>query len=106
METYTPDSWTVLRLSGKRTVTRILSTWNSSLTSAPEWRLNSGIESVEEYEDHFVFTGYSGSTIIAYKDRRGRTRLMNQLIEYWKQHSIAITIEEVCGSISDIVKTL
>lgn len=61
--TETPDRWVVVKTPECH---KVFGTWNDG-----RWRLNSGIKSVEEDEEHYYFIGYSGSNYKCRKDGDG-----------------------------------
>ena len=63
MSEYTPDHWVLLKIdSGKEPpFYKVLAGWDESYLYGTSWRLNSGVESVEETPTHFIFHGSSGS---------------------------------------------
>jgi len=71
--TYTPRNWIVVEItsaSGKK-IEKVLATWGIS-----EWKLNSGNQHVQEFNDCWEFHGYSGSTYVCYKDCYGMNSYM------------------------------
>ena len=83
---YTPDKWVVVTLTRDdgTTIDKVLGGWYGGYGGADSWRLNSGIERVEDCDDHYLFHGYSGSTYKCYKEAYGMTMLtqsiFNQLV--------------------------
>ena len=59
---YRPDNWVILKFKGGDPHYRVLAGWSGSYIDGSSWRLNSGITKVEETEDHYDFSGYTGST--------------------------------------------
>jgi hypothetical protein len=66
-----PDKWLVLKVS--ENLYKIFATWNGSYLGCDEWKLNSGIESVEEDEKEYRFYGVSGSCYYCNKNSYGST---------------------------------
>lgn len=60
---YKPNYWKLVRLlnSEGEPVYKIFATWFGGYTRGDEWRMNSGITRVEEFDDHFYVYGSSGS---------------------------------------------
>jgi hypothetical protein len=56
-----PDKWMLVRVKGQTPHWRIFATWGGGYTYGEAWRLNSGVESVEDKDGYFDFHGYSGS---------------------------------------------
>jgi hypothetical protein len=66
---YTPDNWIVLKISTeKETIYKIFGTWRGGYLYGDSWRMNSGIKSVEEKDDHYLVHGYSSSVYKCYKE--------------------------------------
>jgi hypothetical protein len=64
---YRPSNWVVLKLEDDKTIFyKVLGVFRHS-----DWRVNSGIESVEEDEEHYYFYGMSGSLYICKKTLYG-----------------------------------
>jgi hypothetical protein len=62
---YTPNVWCLVKHHGE---TKVLGSWRGGYLDGDSWRLNSGIVSVEDDGDAWVFHGNSGS---AYRCRKG-----------------------------------
>lgn len=75
---YTPDRWVVIEIETEEhgKVQRVFGGWYGGFTTGDSWRLNSGIESVEEFITHFEFIGYSGSVYKCYKSAYGMSSYM------------------------------
>lgn len=69
MTKYAPDNWVVLKISPKNKAPhyRVLGGWSGGYLYGDSWRMNSGIVSVEETEDEWVFFGASGSQYVCWK---------------------------------------
>lgn len=65
---YNPDNWVVLKINNGILHYKVLAGWNGGYLTGDSWRMNSGITNVEEDEDYFVFTGYSGSLYRCHKN--------------------------------------
>ena len=61
----TPDKWVVIKVPDGH---KIFASWAGGYLDGDRWRLNSGIEKVEEDDKYYYFFGYSGS---CYKCRKG-----------------------------------
>jgi|SaaInlStandDraft_2_1057019.scaffolds.fasta_scaffold57280_2 hypothetical protein len=66
---YTPDNWVVLEIKpeGKETIHKVLTGVSGGYLDGDSWRMNSGIESVEEDGDYYMVHGFSGSTYRCHK---------------------------------------
>ena len=72
MTEYHPDSWVVLRMTHKdQIIYKVLGGWSSSYLNGSSWRLNSGIERVEQDGDYYKFYGSSGSVYKCHKESYG-----------------------------------
>lgn len=71
--TYTPDYWVVLKLSGDDPHYRVLANWSGGYTTGDYWRMNSGITKFETDEEFpiFLFYGSSGSVYRCHEDMYG-----------------------------------
>jgi len=67
---YTPDNWVILEISpeGEDTFYKILAGWSGGYLDGDSWRMNSGIDKVEEGDDYYDFIGESGSVYRCRKD--------------------------------------
>ena len=68
MSRYEPDGWVVVKIPEGY---KIFGEWRGSYTSGDAWRMNSGIQEVVEWADHFDVIGYSGSVYKCYKHLYG-----------------------------------
>jgi hypothetical protein len=59
---------------------KVLGGWASSYVNGSSWRLNSGIVKAELNDDHYTFTGSSGSVYVCHKDSYG---LRMSTVETW-----------------------
>lgn len=74
MSVYYPDRYELLRITKDGEVSyKVFGTWVGGYLSGDSWRLNSGIQRVEEDGDMVKFIGYSGSIYKAYKEAVGTT---------------------------------
>lgn len=68
---YTPDGWAILKINGPDVFYKVFAVWRGGYLSSDTWRMNSGIVSVTEDEDHFYFKGESGSVYECHKSSYG-----------------------------------
>ena len=67
-----PEKWVVLKITNKDGIHyKIFGTWAGGYLDGDRWRLNSGISSIEEDENHYYFYGYSGSCYMCNKNDYG-----------------------------------
>ena len=83
---YTPDKARLLKISyDGKTIYKIFATWLGGYLDGDSWKLNSGIESVEQNGDFFDVLGYSGSVYRVHKDADGTSAysqgVLKQLIQ-------------------------
>jgi hypothetical protein len=73
MMLYSPDSWMLLEITNDEgTRYKVFGVWAGGYVNGDNWRLNSGVVSVDEDDTHYSFYGASGSV---YKCRKGSHRL-------------------------------
>jgi hypothetical protein len=68
-----PDKWMLVRITGTDPHWRIFATWSGGYLSSDSWRLNSGVESVEDKDGYYEFVGHSGSVYRCSKTAYGVT---------------------------------
>jgi hypothetical protein len=61
----------IIKISGKDPHYRVFGSWYGGYAGADSWRMNSGIASMIEEDDHYLFIGSSGSTYACHKDMYG-----------------------------------
>ena len=62
-----PERWVIVWIGDSDY--KVYGTWAGGYLGSDRWKINSGIEGVEEDEDYYYFLGYSGS---CYKcDKKG-----------------------------------
>lgn len=64
---YTPDEWILIKIGGPTPHYKVFGSWRGGYLSGDSWRMNSGVTSVEEKKDHYLFHGKSGSVYKCYK---------------------------------------
>lgn len=79
-----PEKWVILELPDKQY--KVFATWAGGYLDGDKWKLNSGIEKIEQDDDFYYFTGYSGSCYKCHKKGYGVTTsynlsILNKLIE-------------------------
>lgn len=65
-----PDKWLLIKTPN---CYKVFATWHGSYLGCDSWRINSGIESVTEDGDFFLFKGFSGSVYQCHKRSYGTT---------------------------------
>lgn len=62
MKEYRPDNWVILKIkSPTETFYKVLAGWSGGYLDGDSWRMNSGIDSVDELKNVYMFKGSSGS---------------------------------------------
>ena len=96
---YKPDRWLPIEIDqddGEKLL-KIFGVWSGGYTHGDQWRLNSGVEEIEEDEDYYYFKGYSGSVYQCHKRGYGSTAygysVINGMLEPVK-HKARILPEE------------
>ena len=70
---YSPDKWMLIKITGKDPHYRVFGSWSGGYLGSDSWRMNSGITSMIEEDDHYLFIGSTGSTYACHKDMYGAT---------------------------------
>lgn len=75
MSDRTPEGWVVIKINAEDidsvdgdTAYKVFAGWFGGYADGDRWRVNSGVESVEEDDDYYYFNGYSGSCYKCHKD--------------------------------------
>ena len=68
-DAHTPESWVILEILTKQStvVYKVFGMWSGGYLHGDSWRMNSGIDKMEEDDKHYSFIGFSGSTYICKK---------------------------------------
>ena len=83
MSTNTPDCWVIVRLRhDDNTIDKVLAGWYGGYLSGDSWKLSSGIETTEEFDNRYEFTNYSGSIYVCYKNRERMNGIMAMQYEH------------------------
>jgi len=101
MSTYTPDVWTLVKLTSPKYggIVKVLAGWYGEYAGSDSWRMNSGITGVGRSGDAFYISGYSGSTYICHE---GCERLSMYTESILKHHQ-AMMRELVDGSTMNVL---
>ena len=91
MSEYTPDLWTIVRITSKEhpRLDKVVGSWYGGFGGSDEWRMNSGIEKIVEHEKHYDIHGYSGSLYTCYKGNEGASSYTSMVI-----NNMATQLEE------------
>lgn len=74
MNEYIPDRWQVVKIAAVESdvpVFRIFGTWYGGFVTGDSWRLNSGIEKIEDTGTSYAVYGSSGSIYRCFKGAEG-----------------------------------
>ena len=80
----TPERWVILKIPGNNY--KVFGTWAGGYLGSDRWKLNSGIEKVEQDDDYYYFVGFSGSCYKCHKKGYGIATsyglsVLNEMIE-------------------------
>ena len=97
---YTPDRWAVIKLTNKegKIHYRVFGTWYGGYTSGSSWRMNSGINRVDENEKYYLFYGSSGSEYACKKGAYGTSGYSAAVL-----HDLALRSKEAHGIVMDVM---
>lgn len=91
----TPDRWVILRINSEKPFYKVLCSWGGSYIYGPSWRMNSGIDSIEEDKHYWYFVGASGSI---YKCNKEANTLSATISEVYSQ------LKELYGDLVELVE--
>ncbi len=79
-----PERWVILKLPNN--YYKVFGTWSGGYLDGDRWKLNSGINKVEQDEDFYYFIGFSGSCYKCHKKGYGTATsygldILNKIIE-------------------------
>lgn len=66
--THIPDKWVILEIPAGY---KLFATWTGNYLDGDSWRINSGIQNIEQDDDNYYFKGYSGSIYQCHKKAYG-----------------------------------
>lgn len=87
---YIPEGWVVFKI---KDVYKVFGSWAGSYLRGDAWRINSGVESVEDAGDDLIINGYSGSEYVCVKNSYGNLTGYNSDVikhfinDYNEQHT-------------------
>lgn len=98
MSTNTPDCWVVVRITTATTsIDKVLAGWYGGYLNGDSWKLSSGIERTEEFDDRYEFTNYSGSLYVCYKNCERMSGIMATQYSYYEEQLTLLPPEEGYG---------
>lgn len=67
---YQPDNWILIKImpGGEDLFYKVLAGWSGGYLDGDSWRMNSGVDRVEEDGDYYDFIGASGSVYRCHKE--------------------------------------
>lgn len=70
MSEYNPDSWVIIKVMGieDKDFFKVLAGWSGGYLDGDSWRMNSGIDKIEDDGDYYNFIGQSGSVYRCHKE--------------------------------------
>jgi hypothetical protein len=97
---YTPDRWAVVKITNKegKTHYRVFGTWYGGYLDGASWRLNSGINKVDDNEKYYLFHGNSGSEYACNKKSYGTSGYSAAVL-----HDLALRSKEAHGIVTDVM---
>lgn len=82
MSEYAPDKWCIVKVENEDSYFyKVLGSWFGGYIGANSWRMNSGITSVEEDGDFWLFYGNSGSVYKCHRDCYGWHMLAHGIVK-------------------------
>ena len=85
----TPDRWILLKIGN---IYKVFGSWSGSYLHGDSWRINSGIESVEDDGDFWLFHGVSGSVYKCRKTSYGTTGYSSMVLTMWMDQNKDIEV--------------
>lgn len=87
--TESPERWVILSLPDN--LYKVFGTWSGGYLDGDRWKLNSGIDKMEQDEDYYYFIGFSGSCYKCHKNKYGITSpyglgILNKILERAGDH--------------------
>lgn len=82
----TPDRWVVVRIENEgEVVYKLLMSWYGGYLDGDRWRMNSGIQHIEDCIDYYLISGYSGSVYKCMKGLYGMNSLASGIYNNMKE---------------------
>lgn len=107
---YTPDGWAFLKIQveGCDPIVKVFGSWFGGYLSGDSWRVNSGCTKIEEDENEYIVSGYSGSQYILNKQNnyitsynKGVLEDMIQELQSYGHKAEIISAQEAIALIED-----
>ena len=87
MSDYFPDKWKIVKITGKSPHYRVFGSWYGGFAGSDSWRMNSGIASVTEVGNTYIFKGDSGSEYYCGKNNYGASSYGESIISRYVKDS-------------------
>jgi hypothetical protein len=87
MSEYFPDKWKIVKITGKNPHYRVFGSWYGGFAGSDSWRMNSGIASVTEVDNTYIFKGDSGSEYYCGKNNYGASSYGESIISRYVKDS-------------------
>ena len=79
---YFPDQWQIVEVAGTDPHLRIFGSWSGGYLDSDHWRINSGVEAIEDEKEYWKMIGFSGSVYYCHKKRYGIRSPHNAAVLY------------------------
>lgn len=100
-----PDKWLIIRI---KDIYKVFATYLGGYGGSDSWRLNSGISSVTEEGNYYIFNGYSGSQYKCHKRAYGSVlytqSVLDDVMEKAKKQGIDMEVLPSETPFLDLVK--
>lgn len=84
MTEYLPDRWAMLKITkGTECIYKVLASWYGGFLGGDSWKLNSGVTAVTVDENHYLFTGSSGSVYRCHQNNYGMSGYTTGILNSW-----------------------
>lgn len=90
----TPDKWIILKIGTENPIYKVFATWYGGYLGNDSWKINSGINKVEEDDSFYYFYGYSGSCYKCHKKTYGTNFYSKCILDNILDKSTDVSIME------------
>lgn len=102
-----PDNWIILKIL-KEDVEghyyKVLAGWSGGYLDGDSWRMNSGIDKIEQTDTYYNFIGYSGSVYRCTKQsemvRMNIGGVLQQLMKQYPDNVTVVNVEDILEEFS------
>lgn len=93
--TSVPHKWAILKITSADPVFyRVFAMWCGGYLDGDSWRVNSGIDRVEETDDAYLFYGRPGSSYDCGKGAYGLTAYGSTVLSQWLTDGVQVMPED------------